>query len=72
METYAQIGSPIEAQIQALVRAQFQSRAETQTQDKAHANWGGFLLQDVLWALGVWSVILILSPVVMFYVLMVN
>ena len=72
METYAQIGSPIEAQIQALVRAQFQSRTETQTQDKAHANWGGFLLQDVLWALGVWSVILILSPVVMFYVLMVN
>jgi hypothetical protein len=43
-----------------------------QTQDKAHANWGGFLLQDVLWAVGVWSVILILSPVVMFYVLMVN
>ena len=74
METYAQIGSPIETQIQALVQAQFQSRTETQiqTQDKAHANWAGFLLQDVLWALGVWSVILTLSPIVMFYVLMVN
>jgi hypothetical protein len=43
-----------------------------ETQDKAHANWGGFLLQDVLWAVGVWSVILTLSPIVMFYVLMVN
>ncbi|HEV7408424.1 MAG TPA: hypothetical protein VGO01_08065 [Bradyrhizobium sp.] len=31
----------------------------------------GFSTQDVLWALGVWSVILSLSPVIMFYVLMV-
>ena len=29
-------------------------------------------MQDILWALGVWSVILSLSPVVVFYVLMVN
>ncbi len=72
MEAYAQLESPIETQIQALVQAQFQSRTEAHTQDKAHARWGGFLLQDVLWAVGVWSVILILSPVVMFYVLMVN
>ena len=72
MEAYAQLESPIETQIQALVQAQFQARTETHTQDKAHARWGGFLLQDVLWAVGVWSVILILSPVVMFYVLMVN
>jgi hypothetical protein len=32
----------------------------------------GFSKQDILWALGIWSVILSLSPVVVFYVLMVN
>jgi hypothetical protein len=32
----------------------------------------GFCTGDILWALGVWSVILGLSPVVMFYMLMVN
>ncbi|MGB8399844.1 hypothetical protein [Bradyrhizobium sp.] len=30
-----------------------------------------FSAEDVLWALGIWSVILSLSPVIMFYVLMV-
>jgi hypothetical protein len=29
-------------------------------------------MQDIIWAVGIWSVILTLSPVVMFYVLMVN
>ena len=33
---------------------------------------GRFRTQDILWALGIWSVILTLSPVVLFYVLMVN
>ena len=32
----------------------------------------GFSTQDIVWALGIWSVILSLSPVVLFYVLMVN
>jgi hypothetical protein len=32
----------------------------------------GFSKQDILWALGIWTVILSLSPVVVFYVLMVN
>ena len=32
----------------------------------------GFTAQDILWALGIWSVILTLSPVVVFYLLMVN
>jgi hypothetical protein len=32
----------------------------------------GFSFEDVLWAVGIWSVILSLSPVVLFYVLMVN
>ena len=31
-----------------------------------------FSVPDILWALGVWSVILGLSPVVVFYMLMVN
>ena len=34
--------------------------------------WGGFTTEDVLWAVGIWSVILSLSPVVVFYGLMVN
>jgi hypothetical protein len=31
----------------------------------------GFLTEDILWALGIWSVILTLSPVIVFYMLMV-
>ena len=47
---------------------------ETQedTFERSGSKWGGFCTQDVVWAISVWSVILTLSPVVMFYVLMVN
>ena len=31
-----------------------------------------FRTQDIVWALGVWSVILGLTPIVLFYMLMVN
>ena len=31
----------------------------------------GFSTEDVLWAVGIWSVILTLSPVIVFYMLMV-
>jgi hypothetical protein len=31
----------------------------------------GFSTEDILWAVGIWSVILTMSPVVVFYVLMV-
>ena len=31
----------------------------------------GFTTEDILWALGIWSVILSLSPVAVFYMLMV-
>jgi hypothetical protein len=31
----------------------------------------GFSTEDILWAVGIWSVILTLSPVVVFYLLMV-
>ncbi|WP_164937390.1 hypothetical protein [Bradyrhizobium nanningense] len=30
-----------------------------------------FTTEDVLWAVGIWSVILTLSPVIVFYMLMV-
>ena len=46
--------------------------ATLETQDETDSKWGGFCTQDIIWAVGVWSVILTLSPVVMFYVLMVN
>jgi len=31
----------------------------------------GFTTADILWAVGIWSVILTLSPVIVFYMLMV-
>jgi hypothetical protein len=31
----------------------------------------GFSTEDVIWAIGIWSVILCLSPVIVFYMLMV-
>ena len=31
----------------------------------------GFTPEDILWAVGIWSVILCLSPVIVFYTLMV-
>jgi hypothetical protein len=31
----------------------------------------GFTWADILWALGIWSVIVSLSPVIVFYMLMV-
>jgi len=41
------------------------------TQNNPFAEQQGFSTEDVLWAVGIWSVILSLSPVVVFYVLMV-
>ena len=31
----------------------------------------GFTMEDMIWAAGIWSVILTLSPVIVFYMLMV-
>ena len=31
----------------------------------------GFTTEDILWALGIWSVIICLAPVIVFYMLMV-
>jgi hypothetical protein len=31
----------------------------------------GFSIEDILWTIGIWSVILTMSPVILFYLLMV-
>ena len=41
------------------------------TQNNASPRDQGFCVQDILWAVGIWSVILSLSPVIVFYMLMV-
>jgi hypothetical protein len=42
------------------------------TQNNPFPERQGFSSEDILWAVGIWSVILSLSPVILFYVLMVN
>jgi hypothetical protein len=41
------------------------------TQNNLSPQERGFSTADILWAVGIWSVILGLSPVVVFYMLMV-
>jgi hypothetical protein len=41
-------------------------------QDNQFFEEPAFSTEDILWALGIWSVILGLSPVIVFYLLMVN
>jgi hypothetical protein len=41
------------------------------TQDNSFPEQQGFTTEDILWAAGIWSVILTLSPIIIFYVLMV-
>ena len=40
-------------------------------EDNTFSEPHGFTTEDILWTLGIWSVILGLSPVIMFYMLMV-
>jgi hypothetical protein len=42
------------------------------SQDNQFFEAPAFSTEDILWALGVWTVILALSPVIVFYLLMVN
>jgi hypothetical protein len=42
------------------------------SEEDAASGRSGFCVADIIWAVSVWSVILTLSPIVMFYVLMVN
>jgi hypothetical protein len=41
------------------------------TENGPIAGQQGFTIEDILWAVGIWSVILTLAPVIVFYVLMV-
>ncbi|SFK20564.1 hypothetical protein [Bradyrhizobium sp. Gha] len=41
------------------------------TQSFDNAEQQGFSTADIIWAAGIWSVILTLSPVIVFYMLMV-
>jgi hypothetical protein len=55
-------------------RSQEQKRGgvvNTDTRNNSINEQQGFTTEDILWALGIWSVILSLSPVVVFYMLMV-
>ena len=52
---------PVPAPAQIPVRASVPSVIEVR----------GFTWADILWALGIWSVIICLSPVIVFYMLMV-
>ena len=45
--------------------------ASVNTEDHLVSARRGFSTADILWALGIWSVILCLSPVIAFYMLMV-
>jgi hypothetical protein len=54
-------GNPIPEQ-QGFVRQNFADQSSEQQ---------GFTTQDILWALGIWSAIICLSPVIVVYMLMV-
>jgi hypothetical protein len=41
------------------------------TEKHPAAEQQGFTTGDILWALGIWSAIISLSPVIVFYVLMI-
>jgi hypothetical protein len=57
---------PISEEIAGAV-VNFQNEAAPQLR----AGQQGFSTEDILWAAGIWSVILTLSPVIVFYMLMV-
>ena len=58
---------------QAVIAPQDFAAPEFPAQDFAvrDAAAQGFTTEDILWAAGIWSVILGLSPVIVFYILMV-
>jgi len=41
------------------------------TENETVATQTSFTTEDILWAVGIWSVIFSLSPVIMFYMMMV-
>ncbi len=46
-------------------------QAAVNEEDELAVEQQGFSIEDILWAVGIWSVILCLSPVIVFYMLMV-
>jgi hypothetical protein len=42
------------------------------TEDYSFREHPGFSTGDILWALGIWSTVICLSPVIAFYMLMVG
>ena len=48
-----------------------EARGIMSNQNNSFPEHRGFSTQDILWAVGIWSVILSLSPVIVFYMLMV-
>ena len=58
---------PIPAVMPVPVPTQFPVRAQAPSVIEVR----GFTWADILWALGIWSVIVCLSPVIVFYMLMV-
>ena len=48
-----------------------QGLAGEQGWEQAQGHNQGFSTEDILWSLGIWSVILCLSPVILFYMMMV-
>jgi hypothetical protein len=51
--------------------AQQQAQSFVEYYGKALPEQQGFTTEDILWALGIWSAIICLSPVIVFYILMV-
>jgi len=48
-----------------------EARGVMSTQNHSYPEDRGFSTQDIVWAVGIWSIILSLSPVIVFYMLMV-
>jgi hypothetical protein len=51
--------------------AQQQAQSFVEYYGKPIPEQQGFTTEDILWALGIWSAIICLSPVIAFYILMV-
>ena len=57
--------------IPAVMPVQVPSRIPVRAQAPSVIEVRGFTWADILWAFGIWSVIVCLSPVIVFYMLMV-
>jgi len=55
----------------AFVNSQNEMASHFDAGQRSLSNEESFTTEDILWAVGIWSVILTLSPVIVFYMLMV-